>query len=150
MTDKRYEYSVVHTGTVVSVGDGSVAVKISSTEDCAGCAARSFCRTEESARRNENIVDVAIGSSDLYFSKGDCVEIGLTEGLHNLAVFLVFVLPTILLAGVILLSLLVWNLGDRISIVAGLGAMVTYDFILFVCFRHKIRKKYRWSVIRRL
>lgn len=144
------EYSVVHTGTVVSVVDGSVAVKISSTEDCAGCAARSFCRTEESARRSENIVDVAVGSPDLFLRKGDCVEIGLTEGLHNLAVVLVFVFPTILLAGVILLSLLVLDLSDRLSIASGLGAMLAYDLILFFCFRHKIRKKYRWSVIRRL
>lgn len=146
----RNEYSVVHKGTVVSVGDESVEVKISLTEDCAGCAARSFCRTGESARRNENIVDVAIGSSDVFISKDDYVEIGLTEGLHNLAVSLVFVIPTILLAGVILLSLFVCHLGGRISIATGLGAMVAYDFILFFCFRHKIRKKYRWSVIRRL
>lgn len=146
----RDEYSVVHTGTVVSVDDGSIAVKISLTEDCAGCAARSFCRTREPARRNENIVDVAIGSSDVFLSKGDNVEIGLTEGLHNLAVFLVFVLPTILLAGVTLLSLLFWNLGDRISMAVGFGAMVVYDFILFFCFRDKVRKKYRWSVVRRL
>ncbi len=144
------EYSVVHTGTVVSVADGSVAVKISSAEDCAGCVARSFCRTGESARRSENIVDVAVGLPDLFLRKGDCVEIGLTEGLHNFAVALVFVFPTILLAGVILLSLLVLDLSDRVSIASGLGAMLAYDLILFFCFRHKIRKKYRWSVIRRL
>ncbi len=142
-------YSVVHNGTVVSVADGGVSVNIDPGKDCAGCAAQSFCGDGAGTRRKEKVVFVDLDKSGPLLRKGDKVEIGLTVGLHNIAVILMFVVPTLILVVVALMSAMVWGLDEAMGVCAALGSVIAYDLIIFLFFREKIRKKYKWSVIRR-
>lgn len=144
------DYSVVHRGDVVASSACRVSVKINPAKECAECAAHSFCRSDGGSR-GETVFDVEYDESGIgLLKKGDKVEIGLSEGLHRDAILLMIVMPLVLLVGSTLAALLCFDMNERLSVVVGLGLMFVYDLIIFVCFRHKIRKKYKWSVIRRL
>ncbi|MCM1503581.1 MAG: SoxR reducing system RseC family protein [Muribaculum sp.] len=139
-------YSAVHVGTVVSVEGSTANIEISPKDDCAACSAQSFCRTDSEISAPK-LVEVDLSSLDKRLKKGDVVTVGMSERLHGIAVLLVFVIPTILLVATVLMSALVWNLSEGIAVAMGLGSVVACDLIVFTCFRQKIRKEYKWSVI---
>lgn len=145
------DYAMVHTGTVSEVRPDSVVVKIRLAEDCAECAAKSFCRTDsDSGGRKDDVVEACSYGCDSVIKVGDRVEVGLSESQQWQAILLVYVVPTVLFAGMILLSLTVLNLGELTSMFAGFGLLAVYIVLLRFCFKKKIRSKYKWSVIRLL
>ena len=143
------DYAVVHTGTVSEVRPDSVVVKIRLAEDCAECAAKSFCRTNSDSGGKNDVVEACSYGCDSVIKVGDRVEVGLSGSQQWQAILLVYVVPTVLFAGMILLSLTVLNLGELTSIFAGFGLLAVYIVLLRFCFK-KIRSKYKWSVIRLL
>ncbi len=140
-------YAVVHTGTVVAVSGGCATVKITPEGDCAGCTAQSFCGGGGASMSNDKLVEADLSNLDKRLRKGDVIKVGLTERLHGIAVLLVFVIPTVLLVTMVLMSALVWDLSEGAAVALGLGSVIACDLIVFTCFRQKIRKEYKWSVI---
>ena len=129
------DYAVVHTGTVSEVRPDSVVVKIRLAEDSGG--------------KKDDVVEACSYGCDSVIKVGDRVEVGLSGSQQWQAILLVYVVPTVLFAGMILLSLTVLNLGELTSIFAGFGLLAVYIVLLRFCFK-KIRSKYKWSVIRLL
>ncbi len=131
MSDTRM---VCHDGTVISQKDNHVQVKITARSACAGCHAKNVCG---SADMQEKVIHAV---SRVPLAPGDTVTIKMEEKLGWLALFYGFILPFIVMAGV--LFLLYLSTGDETK--AGLfaiGSLVPYYLVLYV-FRKKVEKDF--------
>jgi positive regulator of sigma E activity len=136
MSDK-FE-SIEHEGIVQKSDNNSVTVSIISSAACSGCHAEGICSL---SGREEKIIEI----QGIYkVHPGDSVTIQMKQSSGNIAVFLGYVMPLILLVAIliILVSLSVPEL------TAGLGALavlIPYYLILYV-FRNRISKKFTFTL----
>lgn len=131
MNDTRM---VCHDGTVISQKDNHVQVKITARSACAGCHAKSACGT---ADMQEKIID-AVSREPL--TPGDTVTIKMEEKLGRLALFYGFILPFIVMIGVLFLLYLLGGSENSAALIA-LGSLVPYYLLLYV-FRKKVEKDF--------
>ena len=136
MSDK-FE-SIEHEGIVQKSDNNSVTVSIISSAACSGCHAEGICSL---SGMEEKIIEIP-GIYKVH--PGDSVTIQMKQSSGNIAVFLAYVMPLILLVAIliILVSLSVPEL------TAGLGALavlIPYYLILYV-FRKRISKKFTFTL----
>jgi len=131
---------VCQEGRVVGFKNGKIQVKILASSACAKCHARGLCTSLE---MQEKIID-ALPSSDSPINIGDTVQVIMEEKLGLKAVFYGFLLPLILLLGVLFIS---YNLGSGEigSAFWAIGSMIPYYLLLYV-FRRKIEKDFIFKI----
>lgn len=127
---------VSHKGTVISVGQDRISVRIVSESACSACHAAGLCGASESKNK---IVDVPVYGGQTY-SVGQEVEVCLARKMGLKAVLLSYVIPLVILL-ILVLSLSWIGLGELASGLASIGGIAVYYLILYLC-RNRLAEGY--------
>ncbi len=117
---------VSHKGTVISVGQDRISVRIVSESACSACHAAGLCGASESKNK---IVDVPVYGGQTY-SVGQEVEVCLARKMGLKAVLLSYVIPLVILL-ILVLTLSSIGLGELVCGLASIGGVALYYLILY-------------------
>jgi len=131
---------ITHPGIVDKISGDSIFVKILAKSACSSCHAKGMCTIAEV---EEKVIEV---KKDLSreLSEGDEVTVGMHKSLGGKAVFLGYILPFLLLIGVLLLVLFVS--GDEG--LAGLSAifiLIPYYWLLYIL-RDRLKRTFSFRI----
>ena len=130
------EHRISHEGIITRIDNDNVQIKILSKSACASCNIKGACNMSE---MKEKIIDIP-RPKDKNLSIGQEVKISMGLGQANSAVIFAYVIPVIILVGMIfILSALKFDEG--INALISIGSLVPYYLILFL-FRNKIKRKF--------
>ena len=136
---------VSHSGTITQVTDSSITLRTDSSCSCDGCAVASLCNKDSSSGEGESITIDTTRAPE--YNVGERVIVSATSGSTLRATWWALILPTVLFIGVVLAVRLIWPASGAISLAAGFGALVIYDFGLYLC-RKRLSQKIIWNVKR--
>jgi len=127
---------IEHQGTILSVADHQILVKIVSHSACAGCRAKAFCSMSD---QEEKQITVPPETGETW-SVGEEVLVTLQSSLGFKALFLIYLLPLIALLTTLFLLL---HLGVS-ELFAGLSALgaAAFCYVMVWLFRDRIEKEY--------
>jgi len=130
--------TISHDGIAESVRDGLVSVRIMQSGSCAACEARQMC---VSADNREKVIEAVC--TDAGIKAGDRVRVHVRERLAWRAVLLAYVLPFVVLAGV----LAGLQLSGKGEAVAGAGALcaVGVYYIVLSLFKGRLKKSFTFT-----
>ena len=128
-----------HTGTIKSIDDQHLVVKIISLAACSSCHARGACSASD---KEEKLIDIY--QSQGVFSVGEEVLVTGTSKQGRKAVFFAYLFPLILLTG----SLFVFINTTREEAVAALLSMafLIFYYLLLYFFRNKLQDSFLLSI----
>lgn len=132
------EEDIRHTGVVLSTDGEKVRVEILQTSACAACKAKQMCMSSESQQK---IID-AIMSEPM--KAGDEVEVVVREHLAWKAVLLAYILPFIVMVGVIAALDLLTDWSEAITGTLSLCAIALY-YIGLSLFKHRLQKQFSFT-----
>ena len=132
---------ISHSGTIESIVDGCVKVRILQTSACAACKVASHCNAAESKVKIVDVMDVIDTSS---LKVGDEVIVSASRHVANRALLLGFGFPFLILVGVMVMVLWLTS-NEGIAAISGLIALAPYYGVLFL-FRNKIRQRLSFSL----
>lgn len=132
--------TISHKAKVVAVEDGLVTVEIISESACSACHAKSVCSMGDSTVKT---VQVNTPDSKSY-TIGEDVEVLLGAGLGHKAVLLAYVIPLIILVGMVLLALAL-GVSEGRSALVGFYSIAFYYIVLYL-FRKKIGDKWKFTL----
>ena len=145
---------IEHSGTVESIEDGVIRVRITQASACAGCTARSLCQSAES---KDKLVDVAtdgqgsdapvVWTDGTGLRVGDRVVVYGSSEMGHKAVVLAFVVPLVLTVGMIAAGIQSLGLSEPASIGLAFLALALYYFILWTQ-RQRIQRQFVWRIKR--
>ncbi|MCF0194549.1 MAG: SoxR reducing system RseC family protein [Bacteroidaceae bacterium] len=132
--------TIHHTGTIRSVGQGSVEVAVIQSSACSACHAAGLCHSAES---KERVIRVAtLNPSRFAVGQAVVVEGALRMGLK--AVGLAYVGPlVVLMAAVTAAQAIGWS--EPACALAGLASLVPYGIALWL-FRTRLQSRFSFSV----
>lgn len=136
---------VSHSGTITQVTDSSITLHTDGSCSCDGCAVASLCNKDSSSGEGESITIDTTRAPE--YSVGERVMVSATSGSTLRATWWALILPTVLFIGVVLGVRLAWPESGAVSLAAGFGALVIYDFGLYLC-RKRLSQKIIWNVKR--
>lgn len=131
--------TIEHEGTVIRVTDREVVVAIENHSACAECHAKGMCNISGS-----KVKEITAEKTNFPVSVGDKVAVTATTGDAMLSVLLAYILPSVLIVGI--LAVLLLSGGSELS--AATGAILTaaaYYFILYLC-RNKLERKIKFKL----
>lgn len=118
---------------------GSVFVKIEVISACATCHSHSSCTFAE---KKDKVVEVETDAWQDY-AVGDNVTVSIDEGLGLKAVFLAYVLPSLLLLTTFLV--LYFTIGELWSALGTLLCVGLYWYVLLKC-RNRLQKQFTFTL----
>jgi len=127
---------IQHQGTVVSVTEQEVLVEIINRSACAACRAKAVCSMSEQKEKHIAITPLP-GQS---WKVGEDAIVSLRTSLGFRAVFLMYVLPSIVLLAV-LFTLSSFGLPELLTGLAALAAPALCYWVVWL-FRERIGKNY--------
>ena len=127
-----------HTGVVLSVSGNSAHVAITQTSACSACKAKSMCMSAESRQKEMDVVMLEP------LQVGDKVEVQVRERLAWKAVLLAYIMPFIVMMGVIAVLDLVTEWSEAVVGTLSLCAIALYYIGLSV-FKHRLQKEFSFS-----
>jgi len=132
--------NITHPGIVEEITGNSIFVKILAMSACSSCHAKGMCSVAE---MEEKVVEVGRDrKKDI--KEGQEVIVTMKKSLGGKAVFLGYIMPFLLLIGVLLLVL---NLSGNEGL-AGLSAiiiLIPYYWLLFI-FRDKLKRTFSFRI----
>ncbi len=134
------ENSVRHEGTIESIGDGHIRVRIVQHSACSACKVAAQCRASE---MKEKIVDVYHYNRD-DLKVGDSVVVGTSDAMARKALLLGFGLPLLIIVGIIAVMLFM-GIGEGAAAITSIGALVPYYFMLWLM-RGRISKSISFTI----
>lgn len=129
-----------HEGVCTGVKDGRVTVRIESVSACASCQAHSKCGFAES--KNKTLDIPARDWAD--FKAGDVVRVQIDEQHGLLAVWFAYLLPALLMLGVIV-GLSLAGVAEGLVALGGLAAAALYVVLLFAV-RRRVDNRFTLTV----
>jgi len=131
---------ITHPGIVEQIKDDKVFVKILAMSACSSCHAKGMCNVSE---MEEKVVEIR-RDTQRNFKLGEQVTITMKKSLGSYAVMLGYILPFILLMGVLVLVLfLTGNEG-----IAGLSAilvLIPYYWLLYI-YRNRLKSTFSFML----
>ena len=124
-----------HNGIVLSIDGRMARVQITQTSACSACKARSMCMSSES-RQNE--MDVVMLEP---MQAGDRVEVEVRERLAWKAVLLAYILPFIVMMGLIAALDMMTDWSEAVVGTLSLCGIALYYIGLSV-FKHRLQKQF--------
>ena len=118
---------ISHSGIVESIAGGCVRVRILQASACAACKVAGHCHVSEV---KEKLVDVRCADSAAY-QTGQEVVVYATRDVARLALLLGFVLPFVLLLGVLVVVLRLTG-NEGVAALSALGSLVPYYLLLWL------------------
>lgn len=134
---------IIHQASVVKVSPetDTATVRIRDAADCEACAAASLCSV--SGKRGSMDLDVAIPSG-LHPHVGNRVEIAGTEKLHQKAIRLATVYPTLAILAV-MTAIYLLTANQLAAALSGLAVMIIFFSVLWIC-RHRLAHEFSFSI----
>ena len=132
--------TVSHEGIVTKITDEELEIKILAQSACAACHAKSACGMGEQA---EKILTVP-RPKDRDFALNQKVNVKMAIGQGNKAAILAYLIPIVLLLAV-LFSCIGLGLGEGLSALISLVALVPYYIVLYLQ-RDKLKKKFSYTI----
>lgn len=133
--------SIRHAGTVESVGQGSIVVRILQASACASCEAARLCRSSEN---KEKLIDVPVGGSVQYHvGQQVVIEAPLNTGLK--AVWWAYVYPLVFLMLTVMVAYLLGANEPTIALL-GLLSVVSAMLTLYVR-RDRLRRQFMFTIV---
>lgn len=129
-----------HLGTIISIDDEIIRVKILSTTACSSCHAKGSCSASEVS---EKIIDVA-NTPNSKHEIGDQVKVSIDLKAGNKAVLLGYLVPFLL----VVLSLIICfslKLGDGQSGLISLSSLLPYYLFLWI-YKAKHSKMFNFKI----
>ena len=124
-----------HTGVVLSVNGELAHVEIVQTSACSACKARSMCMSAESQQKEMDVVMLEP------MQVGDQVEVEVRERLAWKAVLLAYILPFIVMMGLIAVLDFVTDWSEAVVGTLSLCGIALYYIGLSV-FKHRLQKQF--------
>ena len=132
--------TVSHEGVITKINDDSLEIKIVSQSACAACHAKSAC-TMSDQQEKVLLVPRPKGQEFQLFQKVNVV-MGIGQG--NQAAVLAYLVPIVLLLAVLFLCLGL-GLGEGLSALLGIAALIPYYAVLYIL-RDKLKKKFEYRI----
>lgn len=129
-----------HRGIVKAVRNGFVDIEIESTSACATCQAHSRCGFAESKNKTVSVPS----DKSAEYNNGDSVTVHIDESRGMLAVWIAYVLPAIVMLGLIIALSLI-HAPEWLVAVSALAILGLYVGALYLL-RDKIGKKFTLTV----
>ena len=132
--------TISHEGIITEIGDDELKIKILSKSACAACHAKSACTMSDMA---EKILTVPKPQNrDFQLMQRVNVSMKVSQG--NKAAILGYLLPFALMMAV-LFSLIGCGLGEGLSALCSLAALIPYYIILYLR-RDKLKKQFDYEI----
>ena len=129
------EELIRHTGVVMSVSGETAHVQIVQTSACSACKARSMCMSSESQAKEMDVIMLEP------MQVGDQVEVEVRERLAWKAVLLAYILPFIVMLGIIVV--LDYTTGWSEAVVGTLSLCgIALYYIGLSVFKHRLQKQF--------
>jgi sigma-E factor negative regulatory protein RseC len=135
MTDK-----IKHLGVVEKVDGSHVTVRIVQTSACSSCSAKGLCNASES---KEKLIDVY--HNQVSCQIGEQVVVCGTTSMGMRAVLLAFGLPVLILLLALFVTMRITDGDALFSALLGLGTMVPYYLIIYVC-KDKLNRTFSFTI----
>ena len=135
MTDK-----IKHLGVVEKVDGSHVTVRIVQTSACSSCSAKGLCNASES---KEKLIDVY--HNQVSCQIGEQVVVCGTTSMVMRAVLLAFGLPVLILLLALFVTMRITDGDALFSALVGLGTMVPYYLIIYVC-KDKLNRTFSFTI----
>ncbi|MBO7458189.1 MAG: SoxR reducing system RseC family protein [Paludibacteraceae bacterium] len=129
------EELIRHTGVVLSVTGNMAHVEIVQTSACSACKARKMCMSAESQQKEMDVLALEP------LAAGDRVEVEVREKLAWKAVLLAYILPFVVMMGVITVLDFVTDWSEAVVGTLSLCAIALYYIGLSV-FKHRLQKQF--------
>jgi len=132
--------NITHPGIVEKITGDSIFVKILAMSACSSCHAKGMCSVAEI---EEKVVEVGMDRKK-EIKQGQEVTVSMRKSQGGKAVFLGYIMPFLLLIGVLLLVL---NLSGNEGL-AGLSAiiiLIPYYWLLYI-FRDKLKRTFSFRI----
>lgn len=123
----KEEGIIEHKGRVVSIEGDRVQVEITSVSACAGCHARSLCSASDEKRK---MIEARMTSGEV-IKVGDEISVVGKRSYGITAVVLAYVLPVVLLVGVLVVSDM-YEIEEGIGGLLSLGILIPYYLLLYM------------------
>lgn len=133
---------MTHPGTVIKTQKGQVTVQITSVSACAACQAHSSCGFAESKTKTLDIPDRHWAD----YSPGEQVTVAIDHTHGLLAVLIAYILPAVLLLGVIV-GLSLAGVPELAVILSSFAALALYIGLL-VLLRRRINGRFTLSIVK--
>lgn len=132
------EELIRHTGIVMSVSGETAHVQIVQTSACSACKARSMCMSSESQAKEMDVIMLEP------MQVGDQVEVEVRERLAWKAVLLAYILPFIVMIGVITILDFATDWSEAIVGTLSLCGIALY-YILLSFFKDRLQKQFTFT-----
>jgi len=132
--------SVTHPGIVMQISGHIAEVMILAKSACSSCQVKGACNMSE---MEEKRVFVEL-PAEHNFKSGQQVNVMMKHSLGNLAVFLGYILPFLVLLLTLIVSISV-GLGEGIAGLLSLGVLIPYYFVLYRL-RNRLGRKFSFHL----
>lgn len=132
--------TIAHEGIVTKITDDELEIKILAKSACAACHAKSACTMSDMA---EKILTVPKPEKS-QFQIMQKVNVRMTVNQGNKAAILAYLIPFILLV-VVLFAMLGIGLGEGLSALISLAALIPY-YILLYFKRDKLKNRFAYTI----
>ena len=133
---------IEHQGTIESINDDHVVVRILQHAACGSCKAKSMCSSSES---KEKQIDVYEAGAAMRRHVGDDVTVCGTLSMGKKAVYLAFGVPLLITTVWMVLSIAVLGLAELMAVGILAGVVALYFFILYLN-RNQMAKKFAFWI----
>jgi len=130
---------ISHTGTIKSINNQRLIVKIISETACASCHAKGSCSSSEQSEK-----EIEVRQSENRFAVGEEVLIVTSVGQGYRALLYAYLLPLILLV-TCLIALISLTKDEATAAVGAIICLAPYYSLLWL-FRHKLQDSFHFSI----
>ena len=132
---------IKHLGIVENIENSCLTVRIVQASACAACNAKAQCRASDT---KEKLVDV-LNLQNIPCHIGEHVSITGTTSMEMKAVLLAFVIPFMIVCGVLFGAMYLTDGNEMLSAVVSLMALVPYYFIIYLA-RKRLKKVFIFTL----
>jgi sigma-E factor negative regulatory protein RseC len=131
---------ISHPGTVEKIENGHIYIKIMAQSACSACHAKGACTV---ADMEEKVVEIE-SPDDRVLHSGDKVMISMRRRTGNLAVFLGYILPFLILFTCLVTMILITGKEGLSALIAS-AALIAYYIIIYL-FRIRISSMFTFTL----
>lgn len=131
---------IEHEGTIDNINGNEYTIRITQSTACSECHAKNACIAADTKVKMVDVVDTS-GR----FKMNERVLLSGKTSIGYKAVLWAFVLPLILLMGVVFVSISVWQMGELQAALIALVSLVPYYTLLYTT-RKKMSEKLAFTI----
>ena len=131
---------IEHEGTIDNINGNQYSIRITQSTACSECHAKHACIAADTKVKMVDVIDTS-GQ----FKMNERVVLSGKTSIGYKAVLWAFVLPLLLLMGVVFMSVSIWDVGELTAALISLAALVPYYSLLYIM-RHKMGDKLAFTI----